>query len=122
MLRSASTRFFDAGVFAAVFHQDPRYYRVADGSIVHRGLRSAEQAVMRRGDNGSNQINVSGIAGRTAAAVLTLAYYPPVSQTTGVVLSTFATSIATNAGGNLVLEFMPHLARRFPLLKKLQIK
>ena len=122
MLRSGSTRVFDVGVFAAAFHQDPRYYRVGYGSIVDRGLHSAEQAVVRRGDNGSNQVNFSGIAGRAAAAVLTLAYYPPASQTTKVVLSTFGTSIASDAGGNLVLEFLPDLARRFPILKKIQIE
>ena len=122
MLRSASMRTFSDGVFAAAFHQDPRYYRVAYGSIVDRGLHSAEQAVVRRGDDGSRQVNFSGIAGRAAAAVLTLAYYPPVSQTRNVVLSTFGTSIASDAGGNLVLEFLPDLAHKFPILKKLQIK
>ncbi len=121
MLRAASTRTLGVGVFAAVFHQDPRYYRIGDGSIVHRGLRSAEQAVVRRGDDGSKQFNFSGIAGRAAAAVLTLAYYPPASQNRRVVLSTFGTSIATDAGGNLVLEFLPDLAHKFPILKKIQI-
>ena len=122
MVRSGSVRIFADGLFAALFHQDPRYYRVGDGSIVHRGLLSAEQAVVRRGDNGSNQVNISGFAGRGAAAALTLAYYPPVSQTTKVVLSTFGTSIATDAGGNLVLEFFPDIARKVPFLKKIQIK
>ncbi len=122
MLRSGSARIFADGLFTILFHQDPRYYRVGDGSFVHRSLLSAEQAVVRRGDNGSNQVNFSGFAGRGAAAALTLAYYPPVSQTTRVVLSTFGTSIATDAGGNLVLEFFPDIARKIPFLKKLEIK
>ncbi len=122
MVRSGSVRLFADGLFAAAFHQDPRYYRVGYGSIVHRGLLSAEQAVVRRSDNGSNQVNFSGFAGRGAAAALTLAYYPPVSQTTRVVLSTFGTSIATDAGGNLVLEFFPDIARKVSFLKKIQIK
>ena len=41
MLRSASVRVFSDGILAAAFHQDPRYYRIAEGSIFHRGLLSA---------------------------------------------------------------------------------
>ena len=48
MLRSASVRVFSDGILAAAFHQDPRYYRIGQGSIVHRGLLSARQAMIRR--------------------------------------------------------------------------
>lgn len=122
MLRAGSTRLLSAGVFASIFHQDPRYYRAGSGSVWSRGTEAAEQAIMTRGDDGNRQANVSGIVARAAAAVLTLAYYPPRSQTRRVVLSTFATSIATNAGANLVLEFFPDLAEKYPILKRLVIR
>jgi hypothetical protein len=76
MLRSASVRVFSDGILASAFHQDPRYYRVGEGSFIHRGLRSAMQALVRRGDGGASQINFSGIGGRAAAAALTVTYYP----------------------------------------------
>ena len=41
--------------FSALLRQDPRYYRVAEGSIVHRGVNFAVQALVRRGDNGHKQ-------------------------------------------------------------------
>ena len=50
-------RVFSDGIFAAAFHQDPRYYRVVNGSIVHRGLLSARQAFVRRSNDGVNQFN-----------------------------------------------------------------
>jgi hypothetical protein len=59
MLRSASVRVFSDGVLASAFHQDPRYYRIGEGSVIHRGLRSALQALVRRGDDGGRQINFS---------------------------------------------------------------
>lgn len=121
MLSSAITRALADGVFASAFHQDPRYYRVANGSIVHRGLLSAEQAVTRRSDSGVLQPNYSAFAGKLASAALALTYYPPPSQTLGVVAEKFATSIATGAGSNLVLEFFPDLARRVPFLRKFHI-
>jgi hypothetical protein len=122
MLRSASVRVFSNGIFAAAFHQDPRYYRIAHGSIVHRGLLSARQALIRRGDDGTNQINYSGFVGRAAAAALVTTYYPEPSVTGKVVGLTFATSIATDAGGNLIVEFLPSIIRRFPIMEKLRLE
>jgi hypothetical protein len=122
MLRSASVRVFSDGIFAAAFHQDPRYYRIANGSFVRRALLSAEQAVVRRGDDGSRQVNYSGITGRAAAAALVVTYYPEPSVTARVVGLTFLTSIATDAGGNLVLEFLPNIIRKFPIMQKLRLE
>lgn len=122
MLRSASVRVFSDGLLAAAFHQDPRYYRIAHGSLVRRALFSARQAIIRRGDDGSEQFNYSGIGGRAAAAALVVTYYPEPSITSKVVGLTFATSIATDAGGNLVLEFLPNIIRKFPIMQKLKIE
>jgi hypothetical protein len=122
MLRSASVRVFADGILAGAFHQDPRYYRIGHGSILHRGLLSARQAVIRRGDDGNNQFNYSGIGGRAAAAALTVTYYPEPSITAHVVASTFLISIATDAGGDLVLEFLPNIVRKFPIMQKLRLE
>lgn len=122
MLRSASVRVFSDGVFAAAFHQDPHYYRIVYGSLLHRGLLSAEQAIVRRSDDGTPQFNYSGIAGRATAAALVVTYYPEPSITARVVGLTFATSVATDAGGNLVLEFLPNIIRKFPIMQKLRIE
>jgi hypothetical protein len=122
LLRSASVRVFSDGIFAGAFHQDPRYYRIAHGNLVRRGMLSARQAFIRRGDNGSDQINYSGLAGRAVAAALTTTYYPQPSVTGRVVGLTFLTSIATDAGGNLVLEFLPDIIRKVPMMEKLRLE
>jgi hypothetical protein len=121
-LRRASLRVFSDGIFAAAFHQDPRYYRVVNGGIIRRSLLSAKQAIVRRGDNGENQFNYSGITGRAASAALVLAYYPDPSATGRVVGITFAESIASDMGGNLVLEFLPNIIRKFPIMEKLRLE
>jgi hypothetical protein len=122
MLRSASVKVFSDGILAGAFHQDPRHYRIAQGSIIHRGLLSARQAIVRRSDDGTNQFNYSGIGGRAAAAVLVMTYYPKPSVTAKVVGLTFGTSIATDAGGNLVMEFLPNVIRMFPIMQKLRLE
>ena len=122
MLRRASIRVFSDGVFATAFHQDPRYYRTAEGSVVHRSLMAMSQAVVRRGDDGDRHFNWSGISGRAAAAALTVTYYPGPSVNAQTVGTTFAYSIASDAGGNLVLEFLPNLIRKFPIMHKLLLE
>jgi hypothetical protein len=122
LLRSSSVKIFSDGIFAAAFHQDPRYYRIAEGSAFHRGLLSAEQAIVRRNDSGQAEFNYSGVLGRAVAAALTTTYYPAPSVTGRVVGLTFATSMATDAGGNLVLEFLPTVIRKFPVMKKLRLE
>ena len=122
MLRTASVRILSNGVMAAAFHQDPRYYRIAHGSIIHRGLFSARQAIIHRRDNGEEQFNYAGITGRAVAAALVATYYPGPSATGRVVTLTFLTSIATDAGGNLVVEFLPNIIHKFPIMQKLRIE
>ena len=122
MLRSASVRVLSDGILASAFHQDPRYYRIGEGSVLHRGLRSAMQALVRRGDDGASQINFSGIGGRAAAAALTVTYYPEPSITAAVVASTFLISIATDAGGDLLLEFIPSVIHKFPIMRELRVE
>ena len=46
-----------------------------------RSAYAFERALVRRGDDGSNEFNSSAVAGRAAAAVLTLAYYPQSAAT-----------------------------------------
>jgi hypothetical protein len=122
LLRRATLRVYSDGIFASAFHQDPRYYRVETGSIVHRSLLAARQAFVRRSDDGVNQFNYSGIVGRAASAVTVLGYYPAPSRTGKVVGLTFATSIASDMGGNLVLEFLPNMVRKFPIMTKLRLE
>ncbi len=122
MLRSASVRVFSDGILATAFHQDPRYYRIAHGNFVKRSLLSARQALIRRGDDGSDQFNYSGIIGRAAAAAMVVTYYPEPSVTARVVGNTFWNSIATDAGGDLVLEFLPNIIRRVPIMERLRLE
>ena len=122
MLRRATLRVFADGVFADAFHQDPRYYRIAQGSVLRRSLLAMRQAVIRRSDDGQQQFNWSGISGRAVSAALTVTYYPGPSVTANVVGRTFAYSIGTDAGGNLLLEFLPNIIRRFPVMEKLGLE
>lgn len=113
MLRQASDRLTGDGLFAAAFHQDPRFYRETNGPLVHRGLRAVRQTFMRYNGNGDGgaRVNASGILGHAAGNYLAMAYYPDDSSGAGVATSGFATSIAGDMGSKLIQEFGPDLLR-----------
>jgi hypothetical protein len=111
MLRQATDRLTGDGIFAAAFHQDPRFYREGNGPYIHRGLRAVSQAFLRRNDDGDQKINYSGILGHAASNYLAMTYYPEVSAGAGVATAGFATSVAGDMGSRLIQEFGPDLLR-----------
>ena len=111
MLRGANDRLTGDGLLAALFHQDPRFYREGQGNdtIVHRGLSAARQTLLRRNDDGQERINASGILGHAVANFVALAYYPSVSQHASVAAKGFGIAVAADAGSKQFLEFGPDL-------------
>jgi len=121
MLRSASVRVFLRRRAGRTFSPGPRYYRdrpVAASSIAV--CFPPGQALIRRGDMEYDQFNYFRDGGRAAAAALVVTYYSQPSVTARCRL-TFVTSIATDAGGNLVLEFLPTLSQ-VSIMQKLRLE
>jgi hypothetical protein len=110
MLRETSYRFFADGLFPLMLHEDPRYYRMDNhGTVRQRLLYSMTRSFVTRTDAGAAVPNYASLLGHAAGAALTLSYYPGTSQGGGVVLRTFADSIAVQIGLDMVREFAPKL-------------
>jgi hypothetical protein len=114
--RQGVNRTFGDGVLPALLHEDPRYYRVAQGSIWSRGLGSVEQTVVRHRDDGTLGINYSGLGGHILADGLPITFYPQVSAKADVALKGFGTSLAADAGIKLMREFLPDLFQAMGLV------
>ncbi len=112
MLRQATDRISGDGLLAAAFHQDPRYYRDANGPILHRGLDAVTQTFVRRNDDGEKTINASGILGHAVSNFLAMTYYPHVSAKASIAAQGFGTSVAADMGSKLIVEFGPDLLRK----------
>jgi hypothetical protein len=112
-IRDFSMRTFSDGVLPAMLHEDPRYYRMANGTIVHRGLYAASRVFVTQRDSGASGFNTSTILGHGMASALTMAYYPDKSSNARVVFETWAFSLLGEAGGNLWSEFWPNTRDRF---------
>jgi hypothetical protein len=111
-IRDLSMRTFSDGVLPALLHEDPRYYREADGSITHRSLYAASRVFVGQRDSGSRGFNTSVVLGHGMASALTMAYYPDKSANGPVVFKTWGYSLVGEAGGNLWSEFWPDLRNK----------
>jgi hypothetical protein len=103
---------FQEGIIPALGHQDPRYFRLGEGTTVHRLFYALEQIVVARMDSGRRTFNFSEWGGAAVAAAISNAYYPDtrdVSDNVQRVLISCATDAFTNVGK----EFWPDIKRFF---------
>lgn len=107
LIREDSDRLFTNAVLPSLLHEDPRYYRLGEGSTMRRTGYALEQVFVGRTDGGKSIPNYAGFIGRAVAAGLTQAYYPDTSRGGGVVLRGFGASLGGLAAFNLMREFVP---------------
>src|SRR5207245_7621427 len=72
----ASSRFFKDFAYPWIFSEDPRYYRLAHGSVRKRLLHALEHAVVAHRDHGTRRFNISEWLGTTSAVLLNNTYQP----------------------------------------------
>jgi hypothetical protein len=100
-------------ILPSVLRQDPRYYRLGHGKVMHRILYSASTAVICKGDNGKWQPNVSNVAGNLIGGAISNFYYPAVDRGLGLTFERGLTVTATGTIGSLAEEFYPDVAAYF---------
>lgn len=106
-IKQASDAFFSYGLYASLFHDDPRYYvQGRKMKFSKRVVYAATRVIITRKDDGGSTVNIPRLAGIASATALTNAYYPEQDRTAGRNLSSFGTSIATTAGVNELNEFL----------------
>jgi hypothetical protein len=93
-------------VYPALFHQDPRYFYKGTGSVKSRAFYAIAEGFMCRGDNGKQQFNYSRLLGSLTAGAVSNLYYPANDRGVSLTFTNAALSIAGNAAGNLVREFV----------------
>ena len=110
---SESGIFFGRFLFPVLYKQDPRYFRMSKGGIIHRFLYAASRVAVTKNDSGESATNFSNISGTFAAATLSNAYYP--SEKCGVTRTLVRTGngLLSEAETNLLKEFWPDISRKF---------
>ena len=107
-----SQNFFSAGLFATVFHQDPRYFRMGpEEDIARRVAYSISRLGIARQDSGKLAFNACNIFGMILGIAASNAYYPSASRTGTVMVGRMGTSLMGGAIGNLMSEFWPDVQK-----------
>jgi hypothetical protein len=96
-----------------VFHQDPRYHRMEEGGVFHRGFYAASRVLFTRSDSGETTINTSHLLGTLGSRTMANAYLPYHDRTWGHTLSSTGSELLSDVGRNLLREFGPDLKAKF---------
>lgn len=107
-----SSDFFQEFLFPSLLHQDPRYFRMANGRVIGRGWYAATRVFVTHGNRRQHVFNFSEVLGGFAAAGLANTYYPSDQRDVDHVLTRAGMGIATDAGWNLLREFGPDISRK----------
>jgi hypothetical protein len=100
-----SSNFFANFFYPTLLKEDPRYFRLGEGSIKHRIVYSLEQEFVTRTDKGTRRFNFSNVLGAFSSGGLSNLYYPSTDRGLGLTLSRSAISLAYGSLGGLIDEF-----------------
>lgn len=109
---AVSSNFFSNFFYPTLLKEDPRYFRLGEGSIKHRILYSLAQEFTCKTDRGGRDVNYSNIFGAFTSGAVSNIYYPSTDRGFGLTMSRSAISLAYGSAGGLVDEFWPDVSRK----------
>jgi hypothetical protein len=101
------------GIFPALLHQDPRYFRRGEGPKKSRFFYAVLSTVRCKGDNGKWQVNYSNVLGNFASGGISNLYYPAADRGFGLTAEQALLVTAEGAFGALLVEFYPDVMKHF---------
>jgi len=108
-----SGNFFGNAVLPTILHQDPRYFRLGHGSIVHRALYSISTTFRTYGDNGKWQPAYSNLTGNLIGASISNLYYPEGDRGLYPTLRRALSVTYQGTIGGMLQEFYPDIAQKY---------
>lgn len=100
------------GVMPTVLHEDPRYFRVGQGSKKSRLWAAISQILVTRTDSGRRSFNFAEWTGNAGAVALSNVWYPD-TRTASENLEKLVVQCGTDAFSNVLKEFWPDVKRHF---------
>jgi hypothetical protein len=106
---NADSNFFSNYFYPVLFKQDPRYFRVGEGSIKKRTWIAIEEEFVARKDSGGRTFHFSNVLGAITAGTISNTYYPQSDRGVGLTAGRAGTALGYGCLGNLFLEFWPDI-------------
>ena len=108
-----SGNFFGNAVLPSLLHQDPRYFRLGHGSVLHRALYSISTTFRTYGDNGKWQPAYSNLTGNLIGASISNLYYPDGDRGLYPTLRRALSVTYQGTFGGLLQEFYPDAVQKY---------
>jgi hypothetical protein len=112
---NATGDFFGMFVYPTLFHQDPRYYRVGNGSVQGRLGHALEHSFVATSDSGKHTFNYSEWCTTVTSKLVTNLYHPDNPRGFGPTSRRVGFSVANDMGWDVLREFWPEIAHKFKL-------
>jgi hypothetical protein len=100
------------GIFPAILHQDPRYFRRGKGSVWSRLGYSMDQIFWTHGDSGRTGFNYSEVLGNSTAVAISNIYYKD-NRTAHDAVTSLVVQLGIDTATNVLKEFWPDVDRKF---------
>ncbi|HXE31006.1 MAG TPA: hypothetical protein VN515_04325 [Terriglobales bacterium] len=97
----------------SLLHQDPRYFRLGEGSIGARAFYAVSHVFIMRKDSGGWTFASGAMTGTAVTGALSNLYYPKSDRGWGLSLSRMGIDLSGAAIFNLEAEFWPDVERLF---------
>lgn len=107
-----SSNFFSNFAYPVLLKEDPRYFRLGEGSIKHRIIYSLEQEFVCHTDKGGRSFNWSNVLGAFTSGTLSNAYYPSTDRGVGLTLSRSTIALGYGSVGGLIDEFWVDISHK----------
>ena len=100
------------GLLPIAFHEDPRYFRLGEGTKSHRIGYALSRIIVTRTDSGGKSFNFAEVIGNGSATLIGWSYYTDTRNPTDY-FQAFGTQLATDAVSQVLKEFWPDVKRRY---------
>jgi hypothetical protein len=107
-----SWRFLVDFAYPVVFSEDPRYYRLGQGSLKRRLLHASTHVVIAHHDDGRPMFNYSEWLGTSSAIAISHLYQPGSHQGIDSVAQQVGFVVVQDLGMDLFKEFWPDIVRK----------
>lgn len=114
----ASSQFFANFFYPVLLKEDPRYFRLGEGSFKHRILYSLAQEFSAVKDDRTRTFNFSNVLGAFTSGAISNAYYPQGERGFADTMNRSAIALAYGSAGGLVDEFWPDVQQKWLAHKK----
>lgn len=109
---SVSSNFFSNFFYPVLLKEDPRYFRLGEGSVKRRIGYSLSRVIVCRKDSGGSTFNFSNVLGAFSTGGVSNTYYPPSDRGFGLTMSRAGISLIYGSAGGLLNEFWPDIRKK----------